>query len=162
VKLTLQFARPLWPESGDWTFLHTPESPFAIWWRLADPSVAGLVGWCAGPAVLKLTGRSPVELLEIGLAALSGPFGMSAETIERELTESNLADWGNDPFSRGGYAYVPAGGVDLPSQLGRNVEQTLFFAGEATHPLLTGTVEGAIASGQRAAEEILSSRRSSG
>ena len=35
------------------------------------------------------------------------------------------------------------------------LESTLFFAGEATHPLLTGTVAGAIASGNRAAAELL-------
>jgi monoamine oxidase len=36
------------------------------------------------------------------------------------------------------------------------VEGTLFFAGEATDPDQTGTVAGAIASGQRAARELIS------
>jgi monoamine oxidase len=74
-----------------------------------------------------------------------------AALVERWM----VFDWRSDPYSCGAYAYVPAGGLCLPDQLGAPVDNTLFFAGEATHPRLTGTVGGAIESGIRAAGEVL-------
>jgi Flavin containing amine oxidoreductase len=57
------------------------------------------------------------------------------------------------------YSYVRAGGLEAPRQLGAPLADTLFFAGEATdsdgH---TGTVHGAMASGNRVVDEILRSR----
>jgi monoamine oxidase len=64
-------------------------------------------------------------------------------------------DWEHDPFSRGVYSYQTVGGVDAPGELARPLRGTLFFAGEAADPeARTGTVHGAIATGQRAAEEV--------
>jgi len=66
-------------------------------------------------------------------------------------------DWQADPFSRGAYSYVLTGGAEQGQrQLAAPVAETLFFAGEATdfhgHH---ATVHGAMASGYRAAAEIL-------
>jgi monoamine oxidase len=48
------------------------------------------------------------------------------------------------------------GGIDAQAQLARPLEDTLFFAGEATNTEgHQGTVHGAIASGLRAAREII-------
>jgi monoamine oxidase len=49
------------------------------------------------------------------------------------------------------------GGTKAAKQLARPIDQTLFFAGEATEPDQSGTVSGAIASGRRAAREVLRS-----
>ena len=43
--------------------------------------------------------------------------------------------------------------------LAEPIAGTLFFAGEATHDRLSGTVAGAIASGYRAADEVLQTHR---
>jgi monoamine oxidase len=65
-------------------------------------------------------------------------------------------DWQNDPFSRGAYSYGAVGSDGAQEALGRPIESTLFFAGEATDTTgNNGTVHGAIASGRRAAKEIL-------
>ena len=69
-------------------------------------------------------------------------------------------DWQTDPFARGAYSYVAVGGDDAQQQLAAPVDETLFFAGEATD--FTGhqsTVHGAIASGHRVAEDILAGTR---
>ena len=51
---------------------------------------------------------------------------------------------------------MPAGALDAPDALARPVAGTLFFAGEATDSIgRTGTVDDAIASGLRAAREVL-------
>ena len=64
--------------------------------------------------------------------------------------------WHADPFSRGAYSYVPAGALSARARLSEPVEDTLYFAGEATDLAgYGGTVHGAIASGRRAAGQIL-------
>jgi monoamine oxidase len=67
-------------------------------------------------------------------------------------------DWTHDPFSRGAYSYVALGGVagsgGARIALGEPVDDTLFFAGEATSSdNQGGTVNGALESGERAARE---------
>jgi uncharacterized protein with NAD-binding domain and iron-sulfur cluster len=48
------------------------------------------------------------------------------------------------------------GGADAPAALARPLSRTLFFAGEAADAEGgTGTVDGAIASGRRAARQVL-------
>jgi monoamine oxidase len=50
---------------------------------------------------------------------------------------------------------VKVGGTGAREQLAEPLEETLFFAGEATDVEQSGTVGGALASGSRAAREIL-------
>jgi monoamine oxidase len=88
------------------------------------------------------------------LAALGGATGARIDPLARAVTGAWSHDWRTDPFSGGAYAYVLVGGVDAPARLGRTVEDTLFFAGEATSFELIGTVEGALTSGERAAEAV--------
>ena len=65
-------------------------------------------------------------------------------------------DWQNDPFARGAYSYAAVGGSEAGATLAAPVEATVFFAGEATEvDGQNGTVHGAIASGQRAARQLL-------
>jgi monoamine oxidase len=64
-------------------------------------------------------------------------------------------DWIADPFSRGAYSYARVGGDDASKRLGRPVEQTVYFAGEAADVEgRTGTVHGGIATGRRVADLI--------
>ncbi len=70
-------------------------------------------------------------------------------------------DWQNDPYARGGYSFVTVGGDDARKQLAAPLEDTLFFAGEATDTEGEATtVAGALQSGIRAAREVLRSGRS--
>jgi len=64
-------------------------------------------------------------------------------------------DWDGDPYSRGAYAYVGVGGMRAAALLARPVACTLFFAGEATEGDEIGTVSGAVASGRRAALQVM-------
>ncbi|ANP48411.1 monoamine oxidase [Streptomyces griseochromogenes] len=66
------------------------------------------------------------------------------------------ADWGRDPWTTGAFTAPRTGCEDAVRQWSAPVDDTLFFAGEAT---VTGSrlpwVQGALASGERAAEELL-------
>lgn len=88
---------------------------------------------------------------------------MSVERVNGLLHPAYVQDWQADPFSRGACSYVLAGGAEHGQRrLAAPVAQTLFFAGEATD--FRGhhaTVHGAMASGYRAAAEILRTRSGS-
>jgi monoamine oxidase len=66
-------------------------------------------------------------------------------------------DWQADAFSRGAYSYVRVGGTDTVKKLAEPVGGVLFLAGEAVHEGMSGTVAGALASGNDAAEQVLRS-----
>jgi len=90
--------------------------------------------------------------------ALGKSLGVPAKTIRAELENAYLHDWQSDPFSRGAYSYGKAGANRALQILSRSLENTLFFAGEATDTTgHNGTVHGAMASGYRAARQVLSS-----
>jgi monoamine oxidase len=67
-----------------------------------------------------------------------------------------LHDWQRDPYARGAYSYVFAGGGNARRALARPLRETLFFAGEATDFRgEAGTVAGALQSGRSAAHAVL-------
>ena len=73
------------------------------------------------------------------------------------LLEARVHNWRRDPCARGAYSYVAVGGRKARDALAAAIDNTLFFAGEATADGGEGgTVEGALASGERAARQILS------
>ena len=77
-------------------------------------------------------------------------------TLQHQLDATYFHDWQNDPFSRGAYSYGKIGADGAQQALTAPIANTLFFAGEATDVTgHNGTVHGAIASGQRAAAQIL-------
>ena len=93
--------------------------------------------------------------------SLSAAVARPREAIEKQAVACLTHDWNRDPYSLGAYTYVAAGGVEAYRVLAEPVEQTLFFAGEATCGSgLNATMEGALQSGRRAADELVASRGS--
>ena len=81
------------------------------------------------------------------------PAGVSLGTVVDQVVHR----WPVDPWVRGSYSFFPPGvGLDERRALAAPVAGRLFFAGEATHAEgASGTVHGAIESGERAARELL-------
>jgi monoamine oxidase len=156
VKVVLRFRDPFWssaaPKLG---FLHTPAGPFQTWWVTGPEGAGVLTGWAGGPAATDLTGAEPRAVLDRALDQVAACFPVGREWLAARLSDGHVFDWRQDPFARGAYSYVPAGGLDAVRRLAAPVAESLFFAGEATHERLAGTVAGAIASGERAADEVL-------
>ena len=91
----------------------------------------------------------------MALRALAKIFDCPLASLRSLLVDQHRHDWGADPFARGAYSFSQAGAEDAPERLAEPVEETLFFAGEATAGAEElGTVGGALSSGVRAAEEI--------
>jgi monoamine oxidase len=137
------------------TFLHTPDQSLPTWWTQSPAQLPLLAGWTGGPRAEKLSQESDDALLDHALQSLMHMFQTSRMFVEEMLEEFYTHNWQIDPFSAGAYSYIPVAGVDAQAELAQPVEDTLFFAGEATSQGHQGTVHGAIASGLRAAREII-------
>jgi monoamine oxidase len=111
-----------------------------------------LTAWAGGPKAARLTGSSTRELVNAALASVASIFGKRARA---QLAAAYAQDWMHDPCSRGGYSYVLVNGKGAREQLAAPIDDTIFFAGEATDSEESGTVAGALRSGMRAAREIL-------
>ena len=106
---------------------------------------------------MRMTGRGADEIVRQALASLAAIFGKRVN-YRRLLEAVYWHDWQSDPFSSGAYSYAGVGGGQARKQLAKPVEQTLFFAGEATDQEEAAGVGGALNSGRRAAEELLAGR----
>jgi monoamine oxidase len=160
IKLLLRFATSFWETLHDGRyrdagFFHVPKAPFATFWTPAPARAPLLVAWAGGPRALRLAaGASPVEIVRKALASLEVIFGKEID-VASELQGYYYHDWQQDPFARGAYSYVTVGGSEARAALAQPIEDTLFFAGEATDADEEGTVTGALQSGVRAAREVL-------
>ena len=73
------------------------------------------------------------------------------------LTNAYVMDWRKEPFIKGAYSYpiVGGGGLATRQELSSSLARKIYFAGEATHyGGHSGTVHGAIETGQRAVDEL--------
>jgi monoamine oxidase len=112
-----------------------------------------LIAWSAGPNAVPLVDLSDEQILDQGLRTIKSVF---KERAAQRLQSWNVHNWQKDPLAGGAYSYVGVGGVGSQQMLAQPVAGTLFFAGEAT--VSNGhhaTVHGALASGERAAREVL-------
>jgi monoamine oxidase len=159
IKLLLRFATSFWEtlhggRYRDAGFFHVPDAPFATFWTPAPARGPLLVAWAGGPRAVRLAqGASPAKIARQALASLEVLFGK--DPVAAELQGYYYHDWQQDPFARGAYSYVTVGGSEARAGLAQPVEDTLFFAGEATDAEEEGTVTGALQSGVRAAREVL-------
>ena len=144
------------------SFLFADDPVVPTWWT-AHPIVAPLLtGWVAGPRATRLASKSPDKIADEAVTALARILRMERDVVERLLVARYVHNWSSDPYSGGGYSYVAVGGLDAPEELAAPVEETLFFAGEATNQQgHTGTVHGALQTGYQAAAQIARALHSS-
>ncbi len=153
VRVAMAFGEPFWEkEHPGVAFFHSPGAPFPTFWTPLPMRAPLLTAWAGGPKAGKLTGRSEKFLLSKALESVRSVLG-NIEQPQAVL----IHDWQADPFARGGYSYVKVGGTGAREELAAPLEETLYFAGEATDTEQSGTVGGALASGIRAAKELLKS-----
>jgi len=127
-----------------------------VWWTAAAPKTRWLVGWAGGRAAERLGPLSDAVVLRAALASVAIHTGGGVTRLARALTGFRCVRWSREPFIRGAYAVVPVGADGAMEALASPVADTLYFAGEATHPDYAGTVHGAFESGVRAARQVLS------
>ncbi len=156
-RLVLRFRTRFWAERAPhMRFLFTADEMPPTWWT-TEPHQSGLLtGWLGGPRSLQV---EPEALLRSGLRSLEQVFALQPGSLNQELLGWYSHDWQKDPYSLGAYSYAPISAAEASADLAEPVAETLYFAGEHTdttgHP---GTVHGALRSGLRAADQVLSSR----
>lgn len=168
IKVMLRFREPFWEELSvagederpaalkDLTFIHAPSELLPTWWTQFPKQTPILAGWAGGTRAEKLMFESDDALLDHSFEALTHIFGVSKGFLETSLAEVYMHNWQRDPLAAGAYSYIPVGGANAQAELARAIDETLYFAGEATNEVgHHGTVHGALATGIRGAQEIL-------
>jgi monoamine oxidase len=116
-------------------------------------------------AVIEVGGRFGRELMAQGDMAsvdfavewLTNLFG---NNVKRAVQRTQSTRWNNEPWIQGAMSTASPGGQWARAALREPLRDRIYFAGEATHETLWGTVGGAWESGERAADQVL--RRLSG
>jgi monoamine oxidase len=152
VKIAFRFRERFW---DDVNFLHTADRFMPTWWTSAPLRSNVLVGWAGGHAADALLAEGAEAMKEHALQSMAAAWDVPRKRLDALLVGTFSHDWQADPWSRCAYSYAGVGGANAHAALAKNIAGTLFFAGEATSGDQTGTVAGAIESGQRAAREIL-------
>lgn len=167
VKLVLRFRERFWGAPGFMnertrgrsaaalTFLHASDRFIPTWWTAAPVRAPIVTGWAGGHAADALLAEGAASMTDRALDSMSAAFAVSRRVLDAQHVATYTHDWQSDPFSRCAYSYAGVGGEGAHDALARPLRRTIFFAGEATHSEQTGTVAGAIESGQRAARALL-------
>jgi monoamine oxidase len=157
-RIVLRFRRPVWEDREplrDASFLHSEESWMPTWWTALPVRAPMITGWSGGPHAERAP-LDPADWLSGALETLGRLLGSTADSLAGDLETWHAHNWSTDPFACGAYSYVKVGGVSAQEHFGDAVENTLYFAGEAANAEgHCGTVHGAMASGERAAQLIV-------
>jgi monoamine oxidase len=163
IRVTLCFRERFWENLrvnkkslSQLSFLFSDDKLFPTWWTQMPSKTPVIVGWAPFHAADQLSGHSLDAITNKATRTLSTLLHIGHRDLQNLLSASYSYDWEDDPFCRGAYSYVKVGGGHAQQNLAKPIANTLFFAGEATDITgYNGTVHGAMASGQRAAEQII-------
>jgi monoamine oxidase len=153
-KIILHFDEVFWP-ANQYVFASMPTSHefgpvtiLNIWKSHQLPVLSMLYGGAAGRAFESMDLQA-VE--DFAMATLHNVFGCHAPKPQRV----QITNWHNDPFSAGGYMYLPPGvaGEEI-NALAEPVDDRLFFAGEHTLRIHWATMQSGYHSGLREAARI--------
>jgi monoamine oxidase len=161
LKVMLRFADPFWEriDGGRYAdasfFFARHDAAFPTFWTSRPARTQWLCAWVGGPAAAALSSLSDDVIEAKAAESVQSLFGRRIR-VDEMLIEARVHNWQRDAFSRGAYSYITVGGLSARKELAAPVDDTLFFAGEATDDSADATtVAGAIASGERAAREVL-------
>jgi monoamine oxidase len=154
IKVHAIYEQPFWRQDGLSGFVVSDSGPVRVVYDNSpeDGSPGVLVGFIEGEQARTWARRDRADRRAGILACLSDYFGERAGR-PRELLERS---WADEEYSGGCYAgYFPPGvwtsfGQALREPIGR-----LHWAGTETATVWTSYMEGAVQSGQRAANEVL-------
>ncbi len=158
IKVVLRFRTRFWEDVHDGryrnaTSFRTYGEPFMAYWAQTPLRNGLIAAWAGGPQALALAESPGPQLIAAALDGFGALFG-ERELARAECESGAVHDWTADPFARGAYSYVRVGGADARTELAAPLDQTLFFAGEATSTDgQGGTVNGALETGERAAAQ---------
>jgi monoamine oxidase len=165
IRVTLHFRERFWDSIkpagargslSNMSFLFGQDDWFPTWWTAGPAKSPIITGWAPFRCAERLAGQSHSFVVEHSLQTLSTLLRVGQSELQNILQDAHFHDWQTDPFSLGAYSYGKVGANEAQQVLTEPIYDTLYFAGEATDTTgNNGTVHGAIASGYRAAKQIL-------
>ncbi len=166
-RVVLRFRKRFWENISpsrskktlaDMNFIFSDDEFFPTWWTAMPDKLPIITGWAPDDCAERLAGNRRSSVIDQALETLAKLFSLPKAQVSDLMESAYLHDWQSDPFALGAYSYGAVGSDGAQKELGAPIEDTLFFAGEATDTTgHNGTVHAAIASGNRAAHEILNS-----
>jgi monoamine oxidase len=125
------------------------------------PRTAALAGNVAGTSLclVDVAGKFGADLAAQGEAAMTAFAGdwladLFGNEIKRAIKRTHATQWGKNPLALGAFSAASPGGHAGRRVLTDPVRDRIWFAGEAAHETLWGTVEGAWESGENAADAV--------
>jgi len=112
---------------------------------LAMVEVAGKLG-------RELSGQGEAAMVDFATGWLAELYGAD---VKKAVGKTQATRWSREPWVLGAFSAAAPGGQPGRKVLMEPVRERLFFAGEAVHETLWGTVGGAWESGERAADAAL-------
>jgi monoamine oxidase len=106
----------------------------------------------AGNFGRELSAKGTPEMHDFALSWLSSMYGSD---IKNSVKRHHATQWNNEPWVLGAASAAAPGGQSARKILMEPLSSKLFFAGEAAHETLWGTVGGAWESGERTADAVL-------
>jgi monoamine oxidase len=173
IKVISKFTKRLWPENVQSVIAGDMPIP-EMWFREMKVKAKDVVQSSTYIAVGFLTSKAADDFVGMlnkdstrleskeEIAAnilkeqLSKIFKVNRSNIEEAYESSIMFDWGDVDTIRGGYVYPKVGITkDHFRQMGQSLGDVLYFAGEATNTGACCTVQAAMETGKRVANEIL-------
>jgi monoamine oxidase len=110
--------------------------------------------------VIEVGGQFGRELSAAGeqaMVAFAGDWltGLYGSDIRKAIKRTHATQWNNDPWTLGAISTASPGAQPSRRVLMETLRDRVWFAGEAVHETLWGTVGGAWESGERAADAVL-------
>jgi monoamine oxidase len=106
----------------------------------------------AGQFGRELAAKGEAAMVDFARDWLASLFGAD---VKSAIKRSHATRWNAEPLVLGAMSGAAVGGADARTTLMEPLGGRIWFAGEAAHETLWGTVAGAWASGERAAEAVL-------
>lgn len=106
----------------------------------------------AGSFGRDLSAKGEAEMIAFALEWLGGLYGAD---MKKAVRRKHATRWNYEPWTLGAFSSAAPGGQPSRKILMESLNNRIWFAGEAAHETLWGTVGGAWESGERAADAVI-------
>lgn len=167
IKVVLAFTRRFWPDDL-YDVVCTDELVPEFWMTrrpvtdAANAHLHPVTGFCAGVAADRIAAMGQQAAVRAFVAQLDRVFGTSADPqpATNSFAKAQVFDWAQQEHSLGAYSFPSLGAEPgdreaLAAPLPGN--DTVFFAGEATHVAVNPCMQAALETGDRAAAQVKAS-----
>lgn len=152
-RVFLELEKPFWRNEkvAGLAFTDLPVGQLNAYENMKNPATgpALLESYMAGEAARNIRERSTEEVVEMVISHVEKVH----PGVKDHHTGSYIKDWSTDPYALGGPSWPAPGTVTAHLQNLQNRHGNIHFAGEYTS-ILRSTMEGALRSGIRAAQEV--------